>query len=290
MRVRHDFRAMGSEISLYAPDTDRTPAALAAVRSVFEREEQRFSRFRGDSELTRVNEAAGRWTRVSPGFAALVTEALRRAGATGGRFDPAVLDAIVAAGYDRDFDEVIAGARGALRPARPCGRWREIELLEGEILLPDGVGLDLGGIAKGWTADLAADAAVEAGLAWALVSAGGDLRIAGDAPELDLTVDDPSQGGGALAALRLASGALATSTTVRRAWGDGLHHVIDPMTGAPADAPLVQATVWAPTCAEAEVLATWALLTGPEAAAYVPGAFLTPEGDLLMSFDEEVAA
>ena len=66
--------------------------------------------------------------------------------------------------------------------------------------------------------------------------------------------------------------------------------MIDPMTGAPADAPLVQATVWAPTCAEAEVLATWALLTGPEAAASVPGAFLTPEGDLLMSFDEEVAA
>ena len=123
---------MGSEISLYAPDTDRTPAALAAVRSVFEREEQRFSRFRGDSELTRVNEAAGRWTRVSPGFAALVTEALRQAAATGGRFDPTVLDAIVAAGYDRDFDEVIAGARGALRPARPCGRWPRSSCVEGD--------------------------------------------------------------------------------------------------------------------------------------------------------------
>ena len=113
---------MGSEISLYAPDTDRTPAALAAVRSVFEREEQRFSRFRGDSELTRVNEAAGRWTRVSPGFAALVTEALRRAGATGGRFDPAVLDAIVAAGYD-----VLTGppkASGAARVRATLVSWR----------------------------------------------------------------------------------------------------------------------------------------------------------------------
>ena len=153
------------------------------------------------------------------------------------------------------------------------------------------MGLDLGGIAKGWTADLAANAAVEAGLAWALVSAGGDLRIAGDAPELDLTVEDPSRGGGALAALRLASGALATSTTVRRAWGDGLHHVIDPTTGAPADAPLVQATVWAPTCAEAEVLATWALLTGPEARRLRPRRLPHSGGTtLLMSFDEEVAA
>ena len=90
---------------------------------------------------------------------------------------------------------------------------------------------------------------LEAGLAWALVSAGGDLRIAGDAPALDLTVEDPDRGGGSLATLRLASGALATSTTVERTWGHGLHHVIDPTTGAPADAPLVQATVWAPTCA-----------------------------------------
>jgi thiamine biosynthesis lipoprotein len=290
MRIRHDFRAMGSDVSLYAPDTDRTPTALAAVRSVFEREEQRFSRFRGDSELTRVNEAAGRWTPVSPAFEALVTEALRQAEATGGLFDPAVLDAIVAAGYDRDFDEVIAGARGALHPARPCGRWREIQLLDGRILLPEGVGLDLGGIAKGWTADLAAATAVEVGLPWALVSAGGDLRIAGDAPTLDLTVEDPYQRGGSLATLRLSSGALATSTTVRRAWGDGLHHVIDPMTGAPADASLVQATVWAQTCAEAEVLATWALLTGPEAAATFPGAYLAPNGDLLISFNEEEAA
>jgi len=290
MKVRHDFRAMGSEISLYASNTDRTDAALTAVRSVFEREEQRFSRFRGDSELTRVNLSAGRWTRMSGGFQALVTEALTQAEATDGRFDPAVLDAIVAAGYDRDFDEVIAGARGALHPSRPCGRWREIEVREDEILLPDGVGLDLGGIAKGWTADLAAEAAVEAGLTWALVSAGGDLRIAGDAPALDLMVEDPYRRGEPLATLRLSSGALATSTTVRRAWGDGLHHVIDPMTGAPADAPLVQATVWAPTCAEAEVLATSTLLTGPEAAASVPGAFLTPEGSLVMSFEKEVAA
>lgn len=290
MRIRHDFRAMGSTISLYAQDTDRAPVALTAVRSVFEQEERRFSRFRGDSELTRVNEAAGRWTQVTPGFEALVTEALRQAEATEGRFDPAVLDAIVAAGYDRDFDEVIAGARGALHPTRPCGRWREIELREGAIRLPEGVGLDLGGIAKGWTADLAAEEAVSAGLPWALVSAGGDLRIAGDAPVLDLLVEDPYERGGELATLRLASGGLATSTTVRRAWGDGLHHVIDPMTGAPADAPLVQATVWAPTCAEAEVLATWALLAGPEEAASVPGAFLTPEGDLLISVLQEVAA
>ncbi|MEO8477173.1 MAG: FAD:protein FMN transferase [Actinomycetota bacterium] len=290
MNVRHDFRAMGSEISLYASNTDRTWAALDAIRSVFEREERRFSRFRGDSELTQVNEAAGRWTRVSRGFEALVTEALRQAEATEGCFDPAVLEAIVAAGYDRDFDEVLAGARGALHPARPCGRWREIQLGDGEILLPPGVGLDLGGIAKGWTADLAAHAALDAGLSWALVSAGGDLRITGDAPELELTVEDPSPGEAALATLRLSTGALATSTTVRRAWGGGLHHVIDPMTGAPADAPLVQATVWAPTCVEAEVLATWALLTGPDAAATIPGVFLTPAGDMIVSVEATVAA
>jgi thiamine biosynthesis lipoprotein len=163
-------------------------------------------------------------------------------------------------------------------------------LLEDAIRLPPGVGLDLGGIAKGWTADLAAAAAVGAGLDWALVSAGGDLRIAGEAPMLELPVDDPVERGVALTTLALRTGALATSTTARRAWGPGLHHVIDPATGAPADAPLVQATVWSPTCTEAEALATWALLEGPDAARSVPGVFLTAEDDLILSVDRGVAA
>lgn len=185
---------MGTDVSLVAPQMSNDTTFFAAsmtVEAVFAREEQRFSRFRAESELFHVNDSAGRWTQVSSGSKELLEMALASAERTDGLFDPTVLDAMIAGGYDRDLDEVLAGARGALRPPRPCGRWREIETRPGAILLPEGVGLDLGGIAKGWTADLAAEAAVREGLPWSLVSAGGDLRIAGDAPLIDVAIEDP---------------------------------------------------------------------------------------------------
>jgi thiamine biosynthesis lipoprotein len=292
MNSRHAFKAMGTDVFIDGPasaDDTLFREASATVEAVFAREEQRFSRFRADSELSHVTASAGRWTQVSPPFEELVGIALTLAERTDGLFDPSVLDAMVAAGYDRDFDEVLAGARGALRPPRPCGRWREIETRQGAILLPDGVGLDLGGIAKGWTADLAAEAALRAGLSWSLVCAGGDLRIMGDAPEIDVRIEDPGEPSEAAAWLQLASGALASSSTMRRAWGPNLHHIIDPRTGAPTDSPIVQTTVWAATCAEAEVLSKWALLTGTSAIHAVPCALVSRDGDLIVNFASEAA-
>lgn len=291
--AHHDFRAMGTHVALIGPGATDDPTLLrasASIEGVFAREEQRFSRFRADSELSRVNAATGRWTQVTSPFADLVEIALTHAELTDGLFDPTVLDAMVAAGYDRDFDEVVAGARGALRPPHPCGRWREIETRRGAIRLPTGVGLDLGGIAKGWAVDLATEAALHAGLPWSLVNAGGDLRIAGDAPPIDVRIEDPGDPGGTAASLRLASGAIASSSTMRRAWGPRLHHIVDPRTGAPADSPFVQATVWAATCAEAEGLATWALLTGASAMDTVSCALVSRDGDLLVNFGSEMVA
>jgi thiamine biosynthesis lipoprotein len=283
---------MGTDVTILGPGASAPgfEAVALTVEVVFAREEARFSRFRGDSELTRVNTAAGWWVSVSPGFEALTLLALEQAAATDGLFDPTVLDAVIAAGYDRDFDEVLAGARGALSPSQPCGRWRDVEVRAGAIRLPKGVGLDFGGIAKGHTADLAAHAAVGEGLPWVLVNAGGDLRIAGDAPPIEIGIEDPGDAETIAAHVTLTDGALATSSVTRRAWGDGLHHVIDPRTGLPSDGASLQATVWAPTCAEAEVLATWALLTGPSATETLPCAIATADGDLVMSFRTGVAA
>ena len=117
-RRRDAFRAMGTEVSLYGPDDDAFDEAFAAIGRVFETEERRFSRFRDDSELTAVNRLAGRWVPVSTPFERVVRLALDQASATGGLFDPTVLHAVMAAGYDRDFDEVLAGARGALASPR----------------------------------------------------------------------------------------------------------------------------------------------------------------------------
>ncbi len=287
---RHAFRSMGTSVSLIADP--RTPPgaferAARSVELVFTREDLRFSRFRGDSELTRVNARAGRWTKVSPGFAALLARSLEAAARSDGLFDPTVLPSLIAAGYDRDFDELIAGARDALHPSEPCGRWSEIEL-EGDLVrLPIGVGLDFGGIAKGWTVDLAAHAAIGEGLSWAIVNAGGDLRITGTSPSegFEIAIDDPEAPGEEIARVRVARGALATSSVTARAWGPGLHHLIDPRTGLPADTGILQATVWAETCAEAEIRAKWALLSGSSILDHVSGVLVTDDGRILTNLD-----
>ena len=282
--LRHAFRAMGTSVTLVVDD-DRAPAvavalAIREVETIFDREERRYSRFRADSELSWVNASAGSPTTVSAPFAELVAFALGHAADSGGLFDPTVLAAVRAAGYDRDFDELIAGARGALRPPVACGRWHEVSLEGRELRLPPGVGLDLGGVAKGWTVDLAADAVVAAGLPWALVNAGGDLRLAGDAPAVDVEIEDPDDPDTSLARLSMAAGAVATSSTTRRAWGDGRHHLIDPRTGSPSDTGIVQATVWAPTCALAEIAAKRALLTGEDGLRSGPVVLVCADGDV----------
>ena len=148
-----------------------------------------------------------------------------------------------AAGYDRDFDEVIAAARAASRPTAACGRWREVELRPGAVRLPPDVGLDLGGVAKGWTADLAAERALE-GLPWVLVSAGGDLRIAGDAPELGDHDRGPGRGRSLAGRAATANGRDRDLVHSAAVVGPGLHHVIDPRSGAPSATGVDQATVW----------------------------------------------
>lgn len=285
--LRHAFRAMGTSVTVVLDD-ERTPAkavadAIRAVEATFVREERRFSRFRGDSELSRVNAAAGSSAIVSAPFAELVRFALRQAAASGGLFDPTVLGAVTAAGYDRNFDDLLAGARDALRPPVACGRWSEIELRGRVLRLPLGVGLDLGGVAKGWTVDLAAAAAVGSGVPWALVNAGGDLRIAGDAPPVEVVVEDPADRSAAIAHLSVTGGAVATSSTTRRAWGGGRHHLIDPRTGGPSDTGVVQATVWAPTCALAEIAAKRTLLGGALGAD--PAVVVRDDGNVSMNLE-----
>lgn len=286
------FRAMGTEIRVLA-DPDADPAIVAgAVREAarsFAREERRFSRFRADSELSRVNASGGGSVRVSAAFAEVLNLALAAARESDGLFDPTVLPALVAAGYDRDFDDVLAGARDALHPPTHCGRWREVEVRGRAIRLPAGTGLDLGGIAKGWTADLAAQRCLDAGMTWVAVNAGGDIRIAGDAPPMMVGVEDPDDRSSNVTLLRLSEGGLATSSTTARAWGPGRHHLIDPRSGLPASTGVVQATAWAATCAEAEVRAKVAVLEGRRALDRFPGVLVLEDGSITMNL-EEVAA
>lgn len=284
------FRAMGTRIRVFVPEEAPDVAvdrAVDRVRAEFDEQERRFSRFRADSELADVNRAAGSPVTVSPRFAEVTALALRAAADTDGLFDPTVLGALVAAGYDRDFDEVLAGARDVLHPATPAGRWREVDLDGRSVRTPTGVGLDLGGLVKGWTCDRAAERAVDAGLAWVLVDAGGDLRIAGAAPRIAVGVEDPDDPDrGTFLRVGVDAGALATSCVTRRRWGTDAHHLIDPRTSRPSRTGIVQATAWAPTCAEAEVAAKVLLLEGESALERLAGVIVREDGPVVTNLAE----
>jgi thiamine biosynthesis lipoprotein ApbE len=150
-----------------------------------------------------------------------------------------------------------------IKHSTACGAWREIELDGTNLRIPEGAALDFGGIAKGWTVDRAVGKLPS--LRWAIVNAGGDLRVVGTPPRagLEIGIEDPHDADVEALRVGLFAGALATTSVTVRAWGQGNHHVIDPRTSLPAMTEVVQATVWGETCADAEVWSKAALLRGP---------------------------
>jgi FAD:protein FMN transferase len=285
--MERSFRAMGTEVCVIADGvgSSRFDEAFQLIVAIFAREDRRFSRFREDSELSVVNRSAGAWAEISRPFAEVLRLALDGAASTGGLFDPTVLTALTAAGYDRDWSGIDLGAAPRAPTPVPCGRWTEVEVRAGHIRVPEGVGIDLGGLAKGWTADVAAEAALALGIPWILVNAGGDLRVAGDAPPIKIAVEEPDDRDGIICVIGIDGGALATSSVTQRRWAPGRHHLIDPRFGLPARTPVVQATVWGPTCAAAEVSSKRAVLEGIPALEDVIGLLVLASAEVVTNVE-----
>jgi thiamine biosynthesis lipoprotein len=241
------FKAMGCEIAVGGA----SPSEQVAVERLFAALEASLSRFRPTSDLERLNRATAETVIVSPLLATALDDALRAARATDGLCDPTIAAALQSAGYDRTFTEI---APGPLGDAVPAGRWREIRLSGLLVQRPAGLRLDLNGVVKGRAVDDALALLEGDGF----VSAGGDLATRGA-----LVVALP--GGGTIT---LDSGALATSGIATRSWerdgGDRAHHLIDPVTGLPADVRWQAVTVCAGTCLAADVAAKTAFLLGDE--------------------------
>lgn len=289
--ARRDFATMGTTVSVVLP-ADRIAEAVA-VEGVFRDWHRICTRFDPDSELSRLNAAAGHRHEVGALLFEVIAAARRAAEATDGLFDPTLLGTLEAIGYDRDFAGLtgVGGApahrsRSALTPS--TGGWRELEL-DPEwhtVRLPEGTGLDLGGLAKGMAVDAAIALLADRGVATAAVDAGGDLAVRGlpaGASSWPIAVDAPN----ASHRLSLVRGALATSSVARRRWRQGpleRHHLIDPRTGSPSATPLWSVSVAAPTCAQAEVAAKVAFLLGPSdggrflAERDLSGFFVLPDG------------
>jgi thiamine biosynthesis lipoprotein len=255
------FRAMNTDVAVIASADE--PRVAGAVAQIFADAERRFSRFRDDSELTRLNRAREPIVVSAPLFDALVT-ARRYVELTGGIFDPAIGGALVALGYDRSF------APGALdrdtdvaAPRAASFLQLELDATRREVTRPAELQVDLGGMIKGRTVDEAAACLPRHGA----IDAGGDAVMRGGNDGWLVDVEDPRDATRTIATLRVRDGAVATSAANRRRWqvaGATRHHLVDPRTQRSATTDLLQVTVVATTAELSEVLAKTAFVLGAE--------------------------
>lgn len=261
------------------------PGSLGEARAILDAElaavDAACSRFRPDSELCRLNAAAGHETPVGPLLFSALEVALEAAHSTDGLVDPTVGANLRLAGYDRTFAELrLRDGRHVHATFPPVAGWRSVTLdaRRCTVRTPAGVELDLGATAKALAADRAAASAAGATGVGVLVALGGDVAVAGPAPEGGWPVriaDDhaaPLDGPGPVVAI--ASGGLASSGTHVRRWttsGGELHHIVDPRTGRPASGSLRTVSVAAASCVDANAASTAAVVLGEGAHGWLSG-------------------
>ncbi len=271
------FEALGT--TAYVAAAADLPAAVAAVRDELAEIDASCSRFRADSDLSRVNAAAGTFVHVGGPFLRALRVAMQAAAATDGAVDPTVGHALRVLGYDRDFTVLPAEGPLVVRVG-PVPGWRIVDIdgAASSVRVPSGVSLDLGATAKALAADRAAAGASRACASGVLVSLGGDIAVAGKAPPggwlVGVADSHRVRFADADQAVALWSGGLATSSITQRAWrrgGEHLHHLIDPATGECTAGPWRTVTVAAPSCVDANVGSTAAIVLGSGAEAWLVG-------------------
>jgi len=281
------FRAMGTDVHLVVVDggSDLLEGARARIEDL----ELRWSRFLPDTELDRLNRAAGTGTPTALSAVTfdLVTSAIRAWRETDGLFDPTILPALVAAGYDRSFDQ--GPGPTSETPAKPRVTCDDIVIDHDAltVTLPEECALDLGGIGKGRAVDLVAEELLgAAGPAGACVNLGGDLRVFGNAPDgapgWAVGIEQPEDKEAVMLVVGLADGALATSSTTHRRWrtaaGDQRHHLIDPRTREPAVTTVQSVSVISSSAMTAEVHAKASLIAGSPTDDELPMLFVHTDG------------
>ncbi|MBI5945334.1 MAG: FAD:protein FMN transferase [Chloroflexi bacterium] len=269
---RLHFRAMGTEMLVCVDNgSDRSPVELADVPGWFEEWEQTLSRFRVDSELSRLNRAGNQPVPVSATLWQIFQSAVLAEKATGGLVTPTVAGAVLESGYDRDFNLMLGQI---LDPTeREPSAVRTLDTVSWDestrsICLPEGLQLDFGGIAKGWAAEQVVARLKHHGSA--LMNCGGDIAMSGsllDGSPWEVGIYKPfDRSSGYIGMMYFTQKCgVATSSTDRRRWilGGALrHHIIDPNTGTSAESDVVSATVVAPTAVEAETAAKSVLIRG----------------------------
>jgi len=266
------FSVFGTTATLLVSDAGRLDEARNIADTQLAAVDLACSRFRPDSELSRLNASGGAVIPVSKLFAELVEAALRAARLTDGDVDPTCGQALEEIGYDRDFAVLqAAGARsprsGPAPQSVPGWRCVLLDRKRGLVQLTHGAQLDLGATAKAWAADRCASLIAAKTDGGVLVSLGGDIAVAGPPPADGWSVrvtDDHAAGPDAPGqTVTIRSGGLATSSTTVRTWavgGQRVHHIINPATGRSAASCWRTVSVAAGSCADANTASTAAII------------------------------
>ncbi|MDA8046426.1 MAG: FAD:protein FMN transferase [Actinomycetota bacterium] len=266
------FDALGTTVVVGSAEPGARATAMAAVRQEVDACDRACSRFRDDSDLARLH--AGESGPVSEWLCDAVAVALEAADLTEGLVDPTIGQCLIDLGYDRSFESIDLEQPLRVR-ARHVPAWRRVRVDRSRrrVHLPFGARLDLGATAKALCADRAAARAATLAGSGVLVSLGGDISVAGPPPTegwvvrvTDRADAPPDRAPGQTVAIR--SGGLATSGTSARRWArDGavMHHLVDPRTGRPADEAWRTISVAAPTCVQANIASTAAMIIGWDA-------------------------
>jgi len=271
-------RALGTTAELVVSEGSALVAASELLELELARIDRVASRFRYDSEVSRLNALAGSAVEISADLLEAIEVALAMAAATDGLVDPTVGVAMTRLGYDRDFSLVRPGVDGDLPLAQAAPGWRSVSVDRKRrvVTVPENTILDLGATAKALAADRAATSIHRRLGCGTLVSLGGDAATAGPAPAggFVIGIADACTSPIASEAVSISSGGLASSGIGVRQWRLGthrVHHIVDPTTCLPATSYWRVVTTTAGTCVQANAASTAAIVLGEHAVDWLEG-------------------
>lgn len=263
------FKAMASpcEVIIETDDSNEAERITRAVADEAWRIEQKFSRYRDDNIIFRINTSTGNTVEVDDETARLLDFSDQLYTMSDGMFD--VTSGVLRKAWRFDQSDNIP-EQAQIDALLPVIGWSKVSWDKPQLQLLPGMEIDLGGIGKEYAVDRCALLIREISRASVLINLGGDIAITaprkdGEHWTIGRLSSDPSAPVGII---KLSQGALATSGDEHRYLeknGKRYCHVLNPKTGWPVEDPPHTISVAAPTCIEAGMLSTMALLQGVKA-------------------------
>lgn len=258
-----NFKAMGApcQLRLYSDVEAQAVSASRALINEARRFEAKYSRYLSDSLVSRINSSAGTQFRLDHEAAGVIDYANQLFIQSDGLFD--ITSGLLRKAWD--FSSGQAPATEQIAQLLPLIGWQKAYWKNPEIILPQGMQIDLGGVVKEYAADAMAQLASNLGIPAGLVELGGDIRVFGER-SWPIGISDPTEPNRPLLQLQLSSGGFATSGNYQRffMWeGKRYSHILNPKTGWPVVTP-AGVSVIAENCLIAGSISTLAMLKGEE--------------------------